>query len=33
MEEGRVAYQILKGKPTRKRPLGSPGVYEMIILE
>ena len=24
MEEGRSAFKILTGKPTRKRPLGSP---------
>ena len=24
MEEGRSAYKILRGKPTRKRPLGRP---------
>jgi len=24
MEEGRSAFKILKGKPTRKRPLGRP---------
>jgi hypothetical protein len=24
MEEGRLAFKILRGKPTRKRPLGRP---------
>ena len=33
MEECRSAFQILKGKPTGKRPFGSLGVDEKTILE
>ena len=33
MEEGRSAFKVLTGKPTRKRPLGGLGVDGRTILE
>ena len=33
VEENRLAFKILKGKPTRKRPLGGLGVDRRVLLE